>query len=196
MIKDGNVAYRGAFGVRGARLATAIDTRTLFMVGSITKSMTSTMVATLVDDGLVTWDTPVEQLLPTFALAQPEYEGSVTLRHLLSHRSGLSRSDVSLFLGSERPLELIDEVSTIPMLAPPGQRYEYQNQAYSFAVERRRRATPRAADHAHESAAPESPASTSALEPRSACRMAKRRALPARMRRQAPRAHRRLASKP
>jgi len=133
VLKDGNVAYRAAFGARGARSATPVDTRTLFMIGSITKSMTSTMIATLVDDRLLTWDARVEQLLPTFALSQPEYESRVTLRHLLSHQSGLSRSDVSLFLGPEQPLELIAEVSTIPMRAAPGERYEYQNQAYSLA---------------------------------------------------------------
>ena len=133
VLQDGKVAYRSAFGVRGGRRAAPVDTRTLFMVGSITKSMTSTMIATLVDDKLVAWDAPVKKLLPTFALAQPEYESGVTLRHLLSHQSGLSRSDVSLFLGPERPLELIDELSTTPMFSPPGQLYQYQNQAYSLA---------------------------------------------------------------
>jgi len=133
VLVDGKVAYRSAFGVRGARQTTPVDARTLFMIGSITKSMTSTLTATLVDDRLIAWDAPVQKLLPTFALAQPEYENRVTLRHLLSHRSGLSRSDVSLFVGPERPLELIEEVGTIPLHSPPGQRYEYQNQAYSLA---------------------------------------------------------------
>jgi len=133
VLVNGKVAYQNAFGVRGAGRATPVDTRTLFMIGSITKSMTSTMTATLVDDGVVAWDARVEQLLPTFALAQPEYENRVTLRHLLSHQSGVARSDVSLFVGPERPLELIDEVGTIPMHSAPGQGYEYQNQAYSLA---------------------------------------------------------------
>ena len=133
VLVDGKVAYRNAFGVRGAGRPTPVDTRTLFMVGSITKSMTSTMTATLVDDGIVAWDAPVKQLLPTFALAQPEYEDRVTLRQLLSHQSGVARSDVSLFVGPERPLALIDELSTIPMRSAPGEGYEYQNQAYSLA---------------------------------------------------------------
>jgi CubicO group peptidase (beta-lactamase class C family) len=104
VLKDGKVAYRGAFGVRGARRTTPVDTRTLFMVGSITKSMTSTMVATLVDDKIVGWDAPVAPLLPTFALAQPEYESSVTLRHLLSHQSAVpnARSSCSKRSASRR----------------------------------------------------------------------------------------------
>lgn len=133
VLEGGRVAYRGAFGVQGDARSRAVDTRTLFMVGSITKSMTSTMIATLVDDGIVTWDAPVEPLLPTFDLVRPEHEDRVTLRHLLSHQSGLSRSDVSLFLGAEPPLGLIEEVSAIPMHSAPGERYEYQNQAYSLA---------------------------------------------------------------
>jgi CubicO group peptidase (beta-lactamase class C family) len=133
VLEGGRVAYRGAFGVRGDGRSRAIDTRTLFMVGSITKSMTSTMIATLVDDGVLGWDASVERLLPTFDLVTPEHEARVTLRHLLSHQSGLSRSDVSLFLGGDAPLGLIEEVSTIPMHSAPGERYEYQNQAYSLA---------------------------------------------------------------
>ena len=108
VLEGGRVAYRGAFGVRSDGDSRAVDTRTLFMVGSITKSMTSTMIATLVDDGIVGWDDPVERLLPTFGLVRPEYEARVTLRHLLSHQSGLSRSDVSLFLGSNPPLGLLE----------------------------------------------------------------------------------------
>ena len=95
--------------------------------------MTSTMIATLVDDGIVDWDAPVESLLPTFDLVRPEHEARVTLRHLLSHQSGVSRSDVSLFLGVESPLGLVDAVIAIPMHSAPGERYEYQNQAYALA---------------------------------------------------------------
>jgi CubicO group peptidase (beta-lactamase class C family) len=55
------------------------------------------------------------------------------LRHLLSHQSGLLRSDIALFFGEEPPLGLIDEVGEIPMYAAPGTSFQYQNQAYSLA---------------------------------------------------------------
>ena len=44
---------------------------TLLMIGSVTKPMTSTLAATLVDDGRLRWDTPLVELLPGFATADP-----------------------------------------------------------------------------------------------------------------------------
>ncbi len=133
VLQNGHVAYRGAFGVRGDRHPAPVDARTLFMVGSVTKSMTATMIGTLVDDGLLDWDAAVRTYLPDFELAVSEYSEEVTLRHLLSHTSGVSRADVTLFLGPQRPLQLLDEVATFPVHAPPGQSYEYQNQLYALS---------------------------------------------------------------
>ncbi|HET9960446.1 MAG TPA: serine hydrolase domain-containing protein [Polyangiaceae bacterium] len=133
ILKDGKVAYRGAFGQRGDQHPAPVDSQTLFMIGSVTKSMTATMTGTLVDDGILSWDAPVKQYLPTFALAVPEYSESVTLRHLLSHQSGVSRRDIALFLAADRPLEMLQAVSTLPVHSAPGQSYEYQNQMYALS---------------------------------------------------------------
>lgn len=133
VLADGKIAYSGAFGSRGDGHPQPVDERTLFMVGSITKSMTATMIATLVDDQVIEWDVPVQALLPTFGLARAEYDATVTLRQLLSHQSGASRSDLALFVGAEGPLDVIDGLSELPMHSPPGVRFEYQNQVFAAA---------------------------------------------------------------
>jgi CubicO group peptidase (beta-lactamase class C family) len=133
LLQNGAVVYRGAFGVRGERHPGPVNPRTLFMIGSVTKSMTATMIATLVDDGVLQWDAPVRQYLPSFALSVPEYSERVTLRQLLSHQSGVSRHDMELFLDEERPLALIRDIATMPVHSAPGQSFEYQNQAFTLS---------------------------------------------------------------
>jgi CubicO group peptidase (beta-lactamase class C family) len=72
-------------------LATGVEATTdsLFQIASITKVYTATVFMRLVEQGLVGLDTPVVEVLPGFALADPEVAGKVTMRHLLSHTSGI-----------------------------------------------------------------------------------------------------------
>ena len=133
VVQGNEVVYSGAFGVRGVIDHRSVDTETVFMVGSVTKSMTATMIASLVDESRLQWDTPVVELLPTFELQVPEYTSEVTLGHLLSHQTGVSRYDVPLLVDSNAPLQLVDAVSVMPMFAPPGGVFDYQNQMFSLA---------------------------------------------------------------
>jgi CubicO group peptidase (beta-lactamase class C family) len=133
VIQGGKLVYEGAFGVRGEGHSAPVDSETLFMIGSVTKSMTATTLATLVDDGLVAWDALVQKYLPTFELSVPAYSEQLTLRQLLSHQSGVSRYDVALFLYSDRPRQLIDDAASFPVYAAPGESFEYQNQMYALA---------------------------------------------------------------
>lgn len=67
-----------------------VDAHTVFPLASLSKPITSTVLAGLVGDGQASWDTPVTTQLPGFRLGPPAIAASVTLRDLLSHRSGLS----------------------------------------------------------------------------------------------------------
>ena len=64
-------------------------------VASVTKPMTSTMAATLVDDGRVGWDTPVVELLPDFALADPALTARLTVADLFCACTGVRRATPS-----------------------------------------------------------------------------------------------------
>lgn len=71
VIQNGAVVHSAGFGVRGADDARPVTLETRFMVGSVTKSMTSLMMASLADEGTLDWDAPVVSLLPAFALSDP-----------------------------------------------------------------------------------------------------------------------------
>jgi CubicO group peptidase (beta-lactamase class C family) len=64
------------------------------MIGSMTKPLTSLMMARLIDKGIFGWDTPVTTLLPSFALGDPDVTRRVTMAHTVCACTGLPRWDM------------------------------------------------------------------------------------------------------
>ncbi|MEU3306198.1 serine hydrolase domain-containing protein [Nocardiopsis sp. NPDC006832] len=88
-----------AHGVLNVGTGHAVDTGSVFQIGSITKVWTATVVLGLVDEGLLSLETPVVEVLPEFGLADPEHAARITVRHLLNHTSGI---DGDLFTDTGR----------------------------------------------------------------------------------------------
>jgi CubicO group peptidase (beta-lactamase class C family) len=89
MVHEGRVVEMAAVGVRAEGAPEPVTDGDLWHIGSLTKAMTATVAARLVERGAVTWSTTVSQALPGLAQdMRPEYAG-VTLTELLSHTSGL-----------------------------------------------------------------------------------------------------------
>jgi CubicO group peptidase (beta-lactamase class C family) len=135
VIQNGETVFLEGFGVREQGRLDSVTPDTLFRIGSITKSVTATLAAALVDAGLVTWDTPVVDLLPDFALSDSVVSEQVTVAGLLSAATGLPRRDLEIVLEADTltPEGLLDSVETLPLLAPLGERFQYSNQAYGVA---------------------------------------------------------------
>jgi len=93
VVRDGKVIYAKGFGYRDVEKKLPVTTDTLFAIGSISKSFTSLVFATLNDEGKVDWDTPVRTYLPTFQLFDPIATDHATPRDMFSHRTGLPRHD-------------------------------------------------------------------------------------------------------
>jgi CubicO group peptidase (beta-lactamase class C family) len=85
---DETRATRG-YGVASTETGAAVDADTIFQLASLSKPLASTVVASIVGDELVTWDTPIVAHLPSFALAEPWVTSQVTIRDMFCHRSGL-----------------------------------------------------------------------------------------------------------
>ena len=84
------VVFLEGFGVREAGQAETVGADTVFQLASVSKPLSATVVAALVSDGVVTWDTRIRDLDPDFALPEAYPTAQVTIRDLLSHRSGLA----------------------------------------------------------------------------------------------------------
>ncbi len=89
VVFEDRVAYLNGFGVCEVGKKRSVTAETVFQIASMSKPMAATVVAALVSDKLVTWDTRVSQLDPSFQLMDAYPTSQVTVRDLFSHRSGL-----------------------------------------------------------------------------------------------------------
>ncbi|KAH8678561.1 beta-lactamase/transpeptidase-like protein [Tricladium varicosporioides] len=90
VLHQGNPIYTAHFGVRAANRPEPPDDNTLYNLASFTKLIAASIVASMVDDGLLSWDIPIREYLPQFRQRTDELGQQVTLADLLSNRSGLS----------------------------------------------------------------------------------------------------------
>ncbi|MGZ3183627.1 MAG: serine hydrolase [Telluria sp.] len=89
IVKDGKVVTARGFGVRKLGEPAKVDGQTLFEIASNSKAFTAAMLAMLVDEGKLAWDDPVVKHLPDFQMYDPYVTREMTIRDLLTHRSGL-----------------------------------------------------------------------------------------------------------
>jgi CubicO group peptidase (beta-lactamase class C family) len=102
VVRNDTVLLARGYGVRELGRPGGVDENTLFDAASLTKPFTSAAVAALVDEGRIRWDDPVRRYLPRLELATSYLTGEVTLRDLLSHRTGIERGDASWYSGISR----------------------------------------------------------------------------------------------
>ncbi|QEY31548.1 serine hydrolase [Synechococcus sp. RSCCF101] len=77
------------YGTRRLGSGEPVDADTVFQLASLSKPVASTVIAAAVGDGLIDWDEPVMRWLPELRIGSADVASRVTLRDLLSHRSGL-----------------------------------------------------------------------------------------------------------
>lgn len=129
---QGILAAKG-FGVRNFETGAPVTVDTLFHIGSTHKSMTAMLIASLVDDGLFEWDTPLATLAPTFSFSDNQATQSVTMRHLLSMQAGIPAAAEDK-LDYDAPAEdVLTVASEAWLFARPGEKFEYSNLSASVA---------------------------------------------------------------
>jgi len=135
VVDDGAVALTRAFGQRDIQSDLPATERTLFAIASCSKAFTATLIAALVSDGLLSWDKPVRDYLPTFRLHDPVATNLVTARDLLSHRTGLPRHDLSWYANPKiERRELIEErLQHLPLSKTIREAFQYNNLMYATA---------------------------------------------------------------
>ncbi|OQD87908.1 hypothetical protein PENSOL_c076G05506 [Penicillium solitum] len=133
IVENNKTVYTASFGYADIESKTPCNSDTTFVLGSLSKSMTAALVASLHDDGTISsWDAPLETLLPEFH--REDIYGEITLADLLTHRSGLASLD-SLWLASNNipylpRSEAVRVLNYAPGIQPFRTQFIYNNFGY------------------------------------------------------------------
>lgn len=153
--EQGRPLYQRGYGLRDLAAGAAVTPRTVFGVGSITKSLTCLGVMQLAEAGKLSLSDPVARHLEELRLPAPPTWPQPSIHHLMTHTSGLpplptlmqslmrSAADDPAVEQEEIPpgLQPIDTVhelmaaiaaSEVPLLGPPGQSFSYSNEGYAL----------------------------------------------------------------
>jgi CubicO group peptidase (beta-lactamase class C family) len=135
IVRNDSVLWAKGYGLRTTGTGDRVDDKTLFEIGSSSKSFTATIVAMLVTDGKMRWDDRLTTYLPTFQLYDPVANAEVTVRDALTHRAGLSRAELSwMYAGIGRD-EVLRRARFLKPSFPFRSRWQYQNVMFVAAGE-------------------------------------------------------------
>lgn len=135
IVKNDSVVLMRGFGVREMGKPEPIDEHTIFAIASCSKAFTATLIGMLADEHKLDWDEPATLHLPGFQLYDPYASRELTIRDLLSHRSGLSRGDLSWYESANDRAEVIRKIRFLKPTSSFRSQYGYQNVMFSTAGE-------------------------------------------------------------
>jgi CubicO group peptidase (beta-lactamase class C family) len=136
IVKDGKVVLERGYGVRELGKPAPVKADTLFAIASNTKAFTATALNLLAEEGKLKMDDKVIQHLPSFRMSDAYVTGQMTIRDLLSHRSGLSLGAGDLLFWPTTTYsnaEVVQRLAQVPLKGGFRDRYAYDNILYAVA---------------------------------------------------------------
>lgn len=130
LIYEGKIVLLKGMGVKDIEQNDPVDAKTLMMIGSTTKPMTTLLMADLINDGVMTWETPVVKVLNSFKLKDPKKTAQIQVQHLVCACTGVPRRDLELFF-DRRPRhaeDVISSLSDFELFTDFGETFQYSNQ--------------------------------------------------------------------
>lgn len=130
VVQGGELRMLRGFGVRVLGTDDPVTPDTRMMIGSVGKSMTTLLMARLVEEGRLSWDQPVESVLPVFAVADQELSETITVQNLVCACSGVPRRDMEFLFnaGSLVAEAVIGSLSEFEFFTGFGEAFQYSNQ--------------------------------------------------------------------
>lgn len=118
IVEDGKTTLAKGYGVRNIDTGSAVDSHTAFPIGSESKAFTAAALAILVDRKMLSWDDRVADRLPGFRMFDPYATAHMTVRDLLTHRSGLGLGEGDLLVIPGTTRSRTDIVHALRYLQP------------------------------------------------------------------------------
>ena len=136
VVANGKIQLVKAYGVREVGSRQAVEPDTVFRLASVSKTFASSAIALLVKDGVVSWDTPIQPRLNYIKFKNATYGRQITLKHLLSHTSGLVAHAYTNLLDENVPYnQILKRLQDVDFVCPPGTCYGYQNLVFSLTAD-------------------------------------------------------------
>ena len=127
VIKNGEIAIARGYGLANVEHQVPVKPETIFQSGSMGKQFTATAVMMLVEEGKISLDDKITK----YFTDGPESWNKITVRHLLTHTSGMSDYPDDFDLRRDYTEdELVQRIKTIPLAFQPGEKWSYSNLAY------------------------------------------------------------------
>ncbi|KAJ3029174.1 UNVERIFIED_CONTAM: hypothetical protein HDU68_012857 [Siphonaria sp. JEL0065] len=132
VVHKGELVFAQGFGIKNDQLE-PVTTDTLFQIGSTTKAFTSFVVGTLVDEKKLDWETPVTRTFPVEFYDKTTNQ-QANLIDIMSHRTGLPRHDLLMFLW-ETSDEILARLQYLQPSEPFREKWQYNNHMFNLAGE-------------------------------------------------------------
>lgn len=133
VVAGNEIVFAAGLGRRDLQRQLPLTTQTAFPIASTTKAMNATLLGILVDEGRLAWDAPAQQYLVGFHLGDALASAQVTVRDLVTMRTGLPAHD---FVWNENPItraQLVECIAHLPVSAGLRERFRYNNLTATLA---------------------------------------------------------------
>jgi CubicO group peptidase (beta-lactamase class C family) len=135
IVKDDRVIYSKGLGYKDFENKVPVTADTQFAIGSSTKAFTALSVLMTADEGKLSLDASPKTVLPYFKMADPDTDKNMTIRDLMTHSSGLNRTDIAMITGKLTRAELIRVAGEAKPIAKLHEKFGYQNLMFAAAGE-------------------------------------------------------------
>lgn len=131
IVKNDKLIFAKGYGYRDYGKKLPVTPNTLYQIASNTKLFTAATVGFLVEDGKLDWDKPVKKYVPSIQFFNDDLNNSITIRDMLSHRTGISRHDLIWYKSDFSRKELFDRLKYLEPSQPLRQGFLYNNMMYA-----------------------------------------------------------------
>ncbi len=127
------LVFAKGYGYRDYEKKLPVTPQTMFTIASNTKLFTAVAAGMLVEEGKLTWDRPIKESVPTIEFYNSNLNNTITLRDMLSHRTGITRHDSIWYKSDYSTKELFERLKYLEPKESPRQIFLYNNMMYAGA---------------------------------------------------------------
>ena len=131
IVKGDKLIFAKGYGYRDVENKLPVTPNTLFAIGSNTKLFTATAMGFLVQEGKLEWDEPIKTKIPSIQFYNDQLNNSITLRDMLSHRTGLKSPDLVWFYSNFSNHELFEKLKYCEPIYGFRETFKYNNFMYA-----------------------------------------------------------------